>query len=157
MTSVLRAACRLVSLLLVASIAAGPVYAQGRGGRGRGAGPAQAPPPRIPSSTVGPTLAEATKVLDGAVAYFLSIKVPQSCVVTDSRGDVIALHRMDRARFYLNEIARGKALNVAMSGLTTGGGGVPLVRNNQLVGAIGCSGGTGGQDQAGAIAGAALF
>lgn len=157
MTSRLCATYGLVPLLLIASIVA-PVGAQGRegGGRGRGAAPPQAPP-RIPSSTVGPTLAESTKVLDGAVAYFLSIKVPQSCVVTDSRGDLIALHRMDKARFYLNDVARGKALNVAMTGVTTGGGGVPLVRNNQLVGAIGCSGGTGGQDQAGAIAGAAAF
>jgi glc operon protein GlcG len=156
MTIWLRAACGSVPLLVAAAVVVGPIYAQGRGGQGRGAAPAPAPP-RIPSSTIGPSLVEATQVLDGAVAYFNSIKVPQSCVVTDSRGDLVALHRMDKARFYLNEIARGKALNVAMSGLTTGGGGVPLVRNNQLYGAIGCSGGTGGQDQAGALAGAAAF
>jgi len=36
-------------------------------------------------------------------------------------------------------------------------GGIPLVENGAIVGAIGCSGGTGSQDEVGAKAGAALI
>jgi uncharacterized protein GlcG (DUF336 family) len=36
-------------------------------------------------------------------------------------------------------------------------GAMPLIRNNQRHGAIGCSGGTGQQDEDGAKAGAAAF
>ncbi len=35
-------------------------------------------------------------------------------------------------------------------------GGIPLVENGMMIGAIGCSGGTGSQDEVGCKAGAAL-
>ena len=36
-------------------------------------------------------------------------------------------------------------------------GGIPLIEDDKLIGAIGCSGGTGSQDEAGCIAGAATI
>jgi glc operon protein GlcG len=178
---------RCVGLAILSLSMASAAFAQTQ--RGRGAPPPsgspQVPagrPTAPPSATVGPTLAEATRALDAAVAVLEKMGVAESCVVVDSRGDLVALHRMDRARFYLNDIARGKALASAMFGLPgpaiapmanapwfqnlnaaaqgrigPGGGGLPIIRNKEVYGAIGCSGGTGGQDEDAAKAGVATF
>jgi glc operon protein GlcG len=144
---------------------------------------APAPPPALPNVPIpAPTLAEARKALDTAQAYATKINVSLSCAVVDSRGDLIALERMDRARFLTTDVARGKALGSAMFGqpsaslaqfgsnpwfqnLNTAAqgriyplqGAVPLMKAGQLVGAIGCSGATGQQDEDAAKAAAAAF
>ena len=43
-----------------------------------------------------------------------------------------------------------------LDGVIGSRGGIPLVENGAIVGAIGCSGGTGSQDEVGAKAGAAI-
>ena len=93
---------------------------------------------------------------------------------------MVALQRMDGARFLTTDVARGKALVSAMFGQPSGNmtqlasspwfqnlntaaqcrlypvqGGVPVVRNNQVLGAIACSGGTAQQDEDAAKAGMA--
>jgi glc operon protein GlcG len=177
----------VVGLALLFSLMASAVFAQTQRGP-------EAPPPsgssRVPaeratappSATIGPTLEEATKALGAAIAVLEKMSVAESCVVVDSRGDIVALHRMDRARFYLNDIAQGKALASVMFGLPgralapmanvpwfqnmnfivqarvgPGQGGLPIIRNNEIYGAIGCSGGTGQQDEDAAQAGIETF
>ena len=177
----------VLAILMAVLLLASPGFARTQ--RGRGAPPPsgspQVPagrPTAPPPATVGPTLAEANRALAAAVAYLDKLGVNESCVVVDSRGEMVALHRMDRARFYLNDIARGKALASAMFGLPgskmgpianapwfqnlnatvaarvgPGQGGLPIFRNDEIYGAIGCSGGTGQQDEDAAQAGLDTF
>lgn len=133
--------------------------------------PAQAP-------VNGPILAEAKKMLAAAEAFATKSGTALSCVVVDARGALIAMERMDNAIYFTPDIARAKALSSAAFGAPSGNlaqlgstgvgavvpgtllfvqGAMPLVRNNQRFGAIGCSGGTGQQDEDGAKAGAAAF
>ena len=93
---------------------------------------------------------------------------PVSAVVVDARGSVIASERMDGAVFFTTDAARGKALVSAslgapsgsMTQLATSGvadvlpgtpvmlqGALPIVRNKVTVGAVGCGGGSGQQDE----------
>jgi glc operon protein GlcG len=94
--------------------------------------------------------------------------------VVDAGGHVVALHRMDGAPWIAPEVALGKAWTAAAYGLpsaaqgekmrdlhafsaaisaATGGrftpqiGGLPVVEGDQVVGAMGASGGTGQQDE----------
>jgi glc operon protein GlcG len=144
--------------------------------------PASAQTTPVVPGAPGPTLEEARKALDAAVATAKKANVTISCAVVDSRGDLIALHRMDNARFITIDIARGKALaaaifgqpsaslermantpwfqnlNIAAQGrLYPAQGGLPIVRNQQTFGAIACSGATGQLDEESARAGLALF
>ena len=141
---------------------------------------AQTPPPIV--APTGPTLDEARKALAAAEAAAAKAGVAVTCVVVDARGDLIALHRMDRARFITTDIARGKALTAAIFGQPSGSldrianspwfqnlntaaqgrlypvqGGLPIIRNNQTYGAIACSGATGQQDEDSARAGVSTF
>ena len=141
---------------------------------------AQQPAP--PAPTPGPTMAEALKALEAARGAATKIGVTVSCAVVDSRGDLIALTRMDGARFYTTDIARGKAQVSAMFGQPSGNmvqfgaspyfanlnsaaqgrlypiqGAVPISRANQIIGAIGCSGASSQQDEEAAKAGLASF
>ena len=135
----------------------------------------QAPPP---AGVGGPTLAEAKKVLSAAQAAAAKIGVDLSCAVVDVRGALVAAERMDKAPFFTPDVARGKALvsasfgapSAAFANLASSGignilpgtavmvqGAVPLVRNNQRFGAVGCSGAASQQDEEAAKAGAAAF
>jgi uncharacterized protein GlcG (DUF336 family) len=127
-------------------------------------------------------MAEAMKALDLARATAVKMNVGLSCAVVDVRGDLVALARMDNARFFTTDVARGKAQVSAMFGQPSGNlaqfgtnpafanlnltaqgrlypvqGAVPITRGSQLLGAIGCSGGSGQQDEDAAKAGAAGF
>jgi glc operon protein GlcG len=142
---------------------------------GVSAGARQAP---APVTLPGPTLAEAKKAIAAAQAAAAKMGVDLSCVVLDARGAVVAMERMDKAPYFTPDVARGKALVSASFGAPSGNltalaasgilevlpgraialqGAVPIVRNNQRFGAVGCSGGTGQQDEDGAKAGAAAF
>src|SRR5262245_36808882 len=68
---------------------------------------AQQPAPPLP--TPGPTMADALKALDMARAAAVKANLNLSCAVVDSRGDLIALTRMDGARFFRADVALGKA------------------------------------------------
>jgi uncharacterized protein GlcG (DUF336 family) len=94
--------------------------------------------------------------------------------VVDAGGHVVALHRMDGAPWIAPEVALGKAWTAAAYGApsaaqgekmrelhafsaaisaATGGrftpqiGGLPIVEGDEVVGAMGASGGTGQQDE----------
>ncbi|SDR23093.1 Uncharacterized conserved protein GlcG, DUF336 family [Rhizobiales bacterium GAS191] len=99
--------------------------------------------------------------------------------VVDSGGNLVAFERMDGAQLASVAISEHKAraavsfrretkafeagiqsgLNyqITLDGVIGSRGGIPLVENGTIIGAIGCSGGTGSQDEVGAKAGAAIF
>ena len=99
--------------------------------------------------------------------------------VVDTHGDLVHFSRMDGAQLASITVAQGKArtaarfrresrvfYNVFEAGhayvstldptLVASPGGYPLVEGGKLIGAIGCSGGTGDQDAAACKAGADL-
>jgi glc operon protein GlcG len=149
----------------------------------RAQAPPPAPPAAAPSAPIpGPTLQEAAKGIALAQAVAVKLGVLLSCAVVDSRGDLVALSRMDGARFFTTDVARGKALVSATFGQPSGNlvqmgsapffqnlntaaqgrlypsqGAVPIMRNNQVLGAIGCSGAASQQDEEAAKAGLAAF
>lgn len=144
--------------------------------------PAQsAAAPAAPAPT-GPTMADALKALEAARAAAAKMGVSLSCAVLDARGDLVALTRMDGARFFTTDVARGKALTSALFGQPSAAmagfgnsplfqnfnaaaqgrlyplqGALPIVKNNQNLGAMGCSGGTGQQDEDAVRAAMAAF
>ena len=143
--------------VMVATLAAGPVAAQQRG--------APTPPP-------GPTMEQAFSALGAARRAADAAGVKLSCAVVDSRGDLIALARMDGARFYTTDVARGKAALSAMFGQPSGNlgnlasnpafqnfneaaqtplypfqGALPITRDGETIGAMGCSGASSQQDE----------
>jgi glc operon protein GlcG len=100
--------------------------------------------------------------------------------VVDSGGNLVAFERMDGAQIASVQISEHKArasatfrretkvfeTGIQQSGynyiLTLDGvigsrGGIPLIEGGKLVGAIGCSGGTGSQDEVACKAGAATI
>lgn len=126
------------------------------------------------------TAAGAMKVLDAAWHESLLIGVPINISVCDVGGNELAFLRPDGAPLLSMGIARDKAYTVAaFNGVPTQrwygmiegepalragivhrdrlvifGGGVPILINGDLVGAVGCSGGTAEQDAQVATAGA---
>jgi glc operon protein GlcG len=97
--------------------------------------------------------------------------------VVDSGGNLVAFQRMDGAQLASIQIAEHKARTAAtfrretkafengvqqsnnyyllsLDGVIASRGGIPLVKNGKLIGAIGCSGGTGSQDEAACKVGA---
>ena len=100
--------------------------------------------------------------------------------VVDSGGNLVAFERMDGAQLASIEIAEHKARASAtfrretkvfekgiqqsgnlyvmtLDGVIGSRGGIPLVEGGKLVGAIGCSGGTGSQDEVACKAGVAAI
>jgi uncharacterized protein GlcG (DUF336 family) len=98
--------------------------------------------------------------------------------IVDSGGNLVMLHRMDNAQLSANRIAEGKARTaldfrrptkdledaiaagsaglrlLAIADVTPIEGGLPLLADGKIVGAIGVSGGTAAQDAQIARAGA---
>ena len=128
---------------------------------------------------MGPSLAEAKEALAVAEAAAVEMGIGLTCAVVDSRGTLVALARMDNARYFTTDVAVGKArasaafgapsgalTNVGALGLGTiieGGGmlflqgAVPIMKNGQPVGAMGCSGAASQQDEDAAKAGVAAM
>lgn len=99
--------------------------------------------------------------------------------IVDSGGNLVAFKRMDGAQLASISIAQHKARaavkyrrptkafeDAVQKGLVyittlddvvASRGGIPLVENGKLIGAIGCSGGTGSQDEATCTVGAATI
>lgn len=140
----------------------------------------QGTPPAPSTPAKGPNLMEANRAIAAAHAAAAGAGQAMSCAVVDSRGDLISIARMDGARFFTTDLARGKAVSsalftqpsanlaslplavvAAMAGtgarLVLLRGAVPVMRNSQNFGAIGCSGGTGQQDEDAAKAGQQLL
>ena len=126
-----------------------------------------------------PSLADAKQALAAAEAAAVEMGVGLSCAVVDARGALVALARMDNARYFTADIAVGKARASAAFGAPSGGlanlgsldldkviegggmlflqGAVPITKNGQPVGALGCSGASAQQDEDAAKAGLAAM
>jgi uncharacterized protein GlcG (DUF336 family) len=129
------------------------------------------------------TLSDARRVIDAAEAKAAEIGQPMNIAVVDSGGNLVAHVRMDNAWIGSVDISINKAWTARAFDISTKelaelsqsgdqffgihasnrgrvmifAGGVPLKRGNQIVGAVGASGGMGKQDQTVAEAGAAAF
>jgi uncharacterized protein GlcG (DUF336 family) len=129
------------------------------------------------------TLADARRIIAAAEKKAEEIGQPMNIAVVDEGGNLIAHVRMDRAWIGSVDISIKKAWTSRAFDISTKelgeqsqsgdqffgihasnngrvmifAGGVPLKRGNQVVGAVGVSGGMGKQDQAVAEAGAAAF
>lgn len=120
----------------------------------------------------------ALKILHAALAKAQEIRVPQCIAVTDDGGHLLAFVRMDGARRLSQRSAIRKAQTAASNQAPTGGipaelevklalatggavvnlkGGLPIVVDGQLVGAIGVGSGTQDQDVEVARAGIAAL
>jgi len=125
------------------------------------------------------TLAEANRVLEGAIAKAQELNIKISVAVCDSGGRLIAFNRMDGAIWGSVYGCQGKAVASAgfarpsgelaeradspiIRGIAAAEGGhmipsqgaVPIIRNGVVEGACGVGGGTGQQDEDCAKAGA---
>jgi uncharacterized protein GlcG (DUF336 family) len=129
------------------------------------------------------TLEDARRIIAAAEAKATEIKQPMNIAVVDAGGNLVAHVRMDRAWIGSVDIAINKAWTARAFDVSTKqlaelsqsgdqffgihasnrgrvmifAGGIPLKRGDQVVGAIGVSGGLGKQDQAVAEAGADAF
>ncbi len=97
--------------------------------------------------------------------------------VVDSGGNLVAFQRMDGAQLASIQVSEHKARTavtfrretkafenaiqqnnyyvMTLDGVIASRGGIPLVEGGKLIGAVGCSGGTGSQDEAACKVGAA--
>lgn len=113
------------------------------------------------------THAAALVILQGAITKATEMKVPQCIAIVDAGGNLLAFIRMDGAKVLSQLSATQKALTAVSSRVPTGGvpadvelklalatggeltnlkGGLPIVFEGQVVGAIGVGSGTGDQD-----------
>ena len=126
------------------------------------------------------TLPEARKIIAAATAKAEEIGQPMNIAVVCTGGYLLAFERMENAWLGSVDIAQKKAWTSRAFDIETGtlgtlsqsgdqffginasndgkvmifAGGVPLLRDGKVIGAIGVSGGLGAQDQAVAEAGA---
>ena len=126
------------------------------------------------------SLVDAQKAIAAAQAKAEGLGITIAAVVVDGRGDIVAAARMDSARWFTADVARGKAFLSATFGrpsadiaenadnpffrsmlahfegkIVFSAGAVPIVQDGAPIGAIGTSGGTGEQDAECATAGVA--
>jgi uncharacterized protein GlcG (DUF336 family) len=121
------------------------------------------------------TLTEARRVVEAAQKRALDLGKPITVAVVDAGGFVVLIERMDGARRLQSQIATAKAYTAAVMErpcsalkawadaepgffaqvsrmghhpIVATGGGFPLEKDREIVGAIGVSGGTGDEDEA---------
>jgi glc operon protein GlcG len=125
------------------------------------------------------TLETAKKIIAAVEAESAKHRWKMNIAVVDTHGDLVHFSRMDGAQLASINIAQGKARTAARfrresrafynafetghgyvatldPTLVASPGGWPLVEGGKLIGAVGCSGGTGDQDAAACKAGADL-
>jgi len=145
--------------------------------------PLDAVPDEIPFDVpYGPpmSLNKAQAVINAAVAEAKQRNWKMNVAVADSGGNLVAFQRMDGAMLASIQIAQHKAraaatfrrptkvfedgiqlmhLNylLAFDGIIASRGGIPLIEQGTIIGAIGCSGGTDSQDEVVSEAGAAVI
>ena len=145
------------------------------------ANPLDAVPDAMPFNTpYGPPipLQRAQAAAQAAMAEAEKRGWPLNIAVVDSGANSVAFLRMDGAQLASIPIAQHKARTavkfrrptrafedaiqksdseyvLTLDDVIASGGGIPLVEGGRIVGAIGCSGGTGSQDEVACTAGAA--
>jgi glc operon protein GlcG len=125
-------------------------------------------------------LERASAAITAAVAEAKKHDWKLNVAVVDSGGNLVAFQRMDGAQLASIQISEHKARTAAtfrretkafenaiqlsgssyvmtLDGMIGSRGGIPLIESGKLIGAIGCSGGTGSQDELACMAGAATL
>ena len=126
------------------------------------------------------TLGRAQEVICAAVAEAKKHHWKLNVAIVDSGANLVAFQRMDGAQLASIAISEHKARTAAtfrretrafedaiqlkqsyyalsLDGVIASRGGIPLIEGGKLIGAIGCSGGTGSQDEVVCKAGAAVI
>jgi glc operon protein GlcG len=148
--------------------------------------PAQNPldvvPEKMPFNTPYGTpisLQKAEDAIHAAVAEANKRGWQLNIAVVDSGGNLVTFARMDGAqlasiaiaehkaraaakfrrptRFFEDAVQRGIAYIATLDDIVASRGGIPLIEDGKLIGAIGCSGATGSQDEVVCSAGAATI
>jgi glc operon protein GlcG len=145
------------------------------------ANPLDAVPDKMPFDVPYGTpisLERAAAAVAAAVAEAKKHDWKMNVAVVDSGGNLVAFQRMDGAQLASIQVSEHKARTAAtfrretkafenavqqnnynyvmtLDGVIASRGGIPLVEGGKLIGAIGCSGGAGSQDEAACKAGAA--
>jgi len=173
--------------LVSAALAAAAWLVVGPAGAQQPAAPAANPldaiPDKMPFSTpYGPaiTLQRAQAAVQAAMAEAEKRGWPLNIAVVDSGANLITFVRMDGAQLASIAIAEHKArvavkfrrptkvfedavqkadlkYILSLDDVVASRGGIPLVDDGKIIGAIGCSGGTGSQDEAVCTVGAATI
>ena len=170
----------LKSVLIIASLCTTLMIVGGS--RAQQPNPLDAVPEKMPFDVpygAPISLERADAVLAAAVAESKKHDWKLVCAVVDSGANLVSFKRMDGAQLASISIAEHKARAAAkyrrptrafedgvqksgfnyvmtLDDVVASRGGIPLIENGQLIGAIGCSGGTGSQDEVVAKAGAAI-
>jgi glc operon protein GlcG len=126
------------------------------------------------------SLERAQAVIEAAVAEAKKHHWKLNVAIVDSGANLVAFQRMDGAQLASIAISEHKARTAAtfrretrafedaiqlkqsyyalsLDGVIASRGGIPLIEGGKLIGAIGCSGGTGSQDEVVCKAGAAVI
>jgi glc operon protein GlcG len=145
--------------------------------------PLDAIPDKMPFATpYGPpiSLARAQAAIAAAQGEADKHGWPLDIAVVDAGANLVAFARMDGAQLASIAIAEHKARAavsfrrptrvfeeavqkadykyiLSLDGVIASRGGIPLIEDGKLIGAIGCSGGTGSQDEVACAAGAATI
>jgi uncharacterized protein GlcG (DUF336 family) len=159
-------------------VAAGPCLAQQPAAP---AYPLDAIPDKLPFGTpygAPISLSRAQAAIEAAKAEAEKHGWPLNIAVVDSGANLVAFARMDGAQLASIAVSEHKARAAAsfrrptrafeeaiqksdmkyvltIDGVIGSRGGIPLIEDGKLIGAIGCSGGTGSQDEVACLAGAA--
>jgi glc operon protein GlcG len=123
--------------------------------------------------------AKAQAVIQAAAAEATKKGWPMNIAVVDSGGNLVAFERMDGAQLASIAISEHKARAsvkfrrptkafenavqkfdfkyiLTLDDVVASRGGIPLIEDGKIIGAVGCSGGTGSQDEVVCTAGAAV-
>lgn len=125
------------------------------------------------------TLERAEAAIAAAVAEAKRRDWKMNVAVVDSGGNLVAFQRMDGAQVASIQVSQHKARAsatyrretkvfetgiqsgfnylITLDGVIASRGGIPLVEGGKIIGAIGCSGGTGSQDEVSCKAGASTI
>jgi uncharacterized protein GlcG (DUF336 family) len=144
-------------------------------------GPRPTPGPKLPPYGPSITIAQAKKVADAALAPARANGWTVVIAIVDPGGHLVYLEKLDQTQVGSVVIAEQKARSAAIfkrptkvfqERLARGGdgllvmrlagaipveGGVPIVVEGKLIGALGVSGGSSSEDEACAVAGAAAL
>jgi uncharacterized protein GlcG (DUF336 family) len=126
------------------------------------------------------SLDRAEAAIDAALGEAKKRNWAMNIAVVDSGGNLVAFRRMDGSQLASIQISEHKARAaltyrretkvfengvqegnmpylLTLDGVIASRGGIPLVEGGKMIGAIGCSGGTGSQDEVSCKAGAATI
>lgn len=167
-----------IAILSAAWLTASPIWAQ----QSTAPNPLDTVPEKMPFDVPYGTpisLERAQAVINAAVAEAKKRDWKMNIAVVDSGGNLVAFQRMDGAQLASIQVAEHKARTAAtfrretkafesaiqsnnnylitIDGVVASRGGIPLVDQGKMIGAIGCSGGAGSQDEVVCKAGAALI